>query len=239
MKFFKNKLVRRVFIILAALTIFLTGTIVAGAGTLFDDVDDTAIYRDAVEWLVNRAITLGCGGNNYCPNNRVTRAQMAMFMQRLGTALTPTYMQADSGYTSLDPDAGPIVCETSGHTVSDYPQQAIFNVDISIQAAEAMGFYISPVASTDGGMTYNYIGFSGNFHRGSASAAGEWVSVSTIDWMLLDPTTTYNFAIEVGRVAGTLDATDYRCDIIVTIENRNGTSSPFAVTAEGSTDENP
>ena len=138
MKIFRNQITRKVLIALVALVIFLAGTMVAGAGSLFDDVDDGAQYADAVEWLVNRAITLGCGGSNYCPNNRVTRAQMAMFMQRLGTALTPIHVHTYGGYASLDPDIDPVVCPTSGYATSNYPMQATVDFTVSIQGAGAM-----------------------------------------------------------------------------------------------------
>ena len=35
-----------------------------------------------VETLAQSGITAGCGNNNYCPEDRVTRAQMAVFLER-------------------------------------------------------------------------------------------------------------------------------------------------------------
>jgi hypothetical protein len=241
MSILKNKYARRVLIILAALAIFLAGTVVASAGTLFDDVDDGAIYRDAVEWLVNRQVTLGCGGNNYCPDNRVTRAQMAMFMQRLGTALTPTVLFQSDGYTSLDLDTDPVVCQTAEYTTPDYPQKAVLDLNVSIEGAGTAGFYISPVVSADGGTTWEYPwvygGFTGNFHRGSVYS-GTWDQAAQVEYMELAHDTTLIFGIEVGRDTGTADASDYRCDYAVTIYNRNGTTSPLSQPS-GSTDMKP
>jgi hypothetical protein len=37
---------------------------------------------DYVEALAGEAITVGCGGGNYCPDSSVTRAQMAVFLVR-------------------------------------------------------------------------------------------------------------------------------------------------------------
>ncbi len=37
-------------------------------------------FADWIEQLVAESITVGCGGNNYCPSNPVTRAQMAVFL---------------------------------------------------------------------------------------------------------------------------------------------------------------
>ncbi|GIK86928.1 MAG: hypothetical protein BroJett026_24090 [Betaproteobacteria bacterium] len=56
----------------------------------FDDVDDASPFCASVAWMKNRAITLGCGdGSAYCPDDAVTRLQMAAFMKRLGESLFP------------------------------------------------------------------------------------------------------------------------------------------------------
>ncbi len=51
----------------------------------FDDVPTGASYHDDVEALVGAGVTSGCGGGNYCPSSNVTRAQMAQFLNRLGS----------------------------------------------------------------------------------------------------------------------------------------------------------
>ena len=48
-------------------------------------VDDTSPFCANVTWLENRGITLGCtSATLYCPNDFVSRLQMAAFMIRLG-----------------------------------------------------------------------------------------------------------------------------------------------------------
>ena len=55
----------------------------------FQDVlQSNALVCNAIEWVKNRGITQGCDATNYCPNNSLTRAQMAIFMQRAGRALS-------------------------------------------------------------------------------------------------------------------------------------------------------
>ncbi|MGE5414745.1 MAG: S-layer homology domain-containing protein, partial [Syntrophomonadaceae bacterium] len=50
---------------------------------LFGDVSCPAGFAvDWIEQLANEAITGGCGGGNYCPNNSVTRGQMAVFLSK-------------------------------------------------------------------------------------------------------------------------------------------------------------
>jgi len=46
----------------------------------FNDVPLSDPFAPWIEQLANDNITGGCGGGNYCPNNPVTRAQMAIFM---------------------------------------------------------------------------------------------------------------------------------------------------------------
>jgi uncharacterized repeat protein (TIGR03803 family) len=58
---------------------------------VFDDVPCPSQFADWIEQLVIEGITAGCGGNNYCPNNAVTRAQMAPFLlkAKYGSAHVP------------------------------------------------------------------------------------------------------------------------------------------------------
>jgi len=48
----------------------------------FDDVDRTYWAFSFIDTLAASGITGGCGGNNYCPEDPVTRAQMAVFLER-------------------------------------------------------------------------------------------------------------------------------------------------------------
>jgi hypothetical protein len=230
MKFFRNKYVRRVFIILTALAIFLTGTIVAGAGTLFDDVDDTAIYRDAVEWLVNRAVTLGCGGNNYCPNNRVTRAQMAMFMQRLGTALSPTFIiRNTSGIT----DANEVLCQTQSNYTPDFPQVAYINANFSMRGdGDGADFATRASYSDDSGTTF--YDAPPQWSMGATAQANDYDVNPNFGVVELDPGTNYRFGVRVYTFAGTDCPTcSYECSVIVEVLNRNPATSPLIIGPSG------
>ena len=61
--------------------IILVSTIARAAPT-FTDVPSNFWAFSSVENLVANGITSGCGGGNYCPNDPVTRAQMAIFLER-------------------------------------------------------------------------------------------------------------------------------------------------------------
>jgi hypothetical protein len=78
---FGNK--RKAFIVVAATLaiIALSATFVLASHD-FPDVSTGAFYHDDVSWLVDNGITSGCGGGKYCPNNAVTRGQMAVFLHK-------------------------------------------------------------------------------------------------------------------------------------------------------------
>jgi hypothetical protein len=67
----------------------------------FTDVPGTYWAWQYVESLYKAGITAGCGSGNYCPEDSVTRAQMAIFLERgmRGSAYTPP---AAAGNVFLD-----------------------------------------------------------------------------------------------------------------------------------------
>jgi hypothetical protein len=54
----------------------------APSGTVFADVPTSHWAAAWIEQLYAEGITGGCGGGKYCPNNPVTRAEMAVFLVR-------------------------------------------------------------------------------------------------------------------------------------------------------------
>jgi hypothetical protein len=57
----------------------------------FDDVPCSSPFAPWIEELVERQVTAGCGGGNYCPADAATREQMAVFLLRTleGPSYTP------------------------------------------------------------------------------------------------------------------------------------------------------
>ena len=53
-----------------------------GVSTGFNDVATDAFGAAFIKQLVSDGITAGCSNSNYCPNDSVTRAQMAVFLVR-------------------------------------------------------------------------------------------------------------------------------------------------------------
>jgi hypothetical protein len=82
---------RRRFIIgLAVLLIgVLVPTVAIAAGGSFVD-DDTSVFEADIEWLAGAGVTRGCNpptNDRFCPNDEVTRGQMAAFMRRFARFL--------------------------------------------------------------------------------------------------------------------------------------------------------
>jgi S-layer homology domain len=58
---------------------------------IFPDVPCSSPFAVWIEQLHEEGITAGCNGQDYCPGNPVTRAQMAVFLLKTehGSAFTP------------------------------------------------------------------------------------------------------------------------------------------------------
>ena len=54
----------------------------AATGTIFSDVPIGSFAAAWIEQLARDGVTSGCGDGNYCPENSVTRAEMAIFLVR-------------------------------------------------------------------------------------------------------------------------------------------------------------
>jgi hypothetical protein len=79
---------RRRTVIMVAVLAALVGALVAApvavyAAHQFGDVPNSNPFHDDIDWLADAEVTLGCGGGQYCPEDFVTREQMAAFMRRL------------------------------------------------------------------------------------------------------------------------------------------------------------
>lgn len=72
-------------------------------GNIFGDVPANAFGAAWIEQMVADGITAGCGNNNYCPNNNVTRAQMAIFLLRAkyGSSYTPPPVGGSTGFNDV------------------------------------------------------------------------------------------------------------------------------------------
>lgn len=192
----------------------------------FVDVAASNGFCPNVEWLKNRSITLGCTDTtHYCPADSVNRLAMAAFMNRLGTALTPTalYQDGTPGAITIS-STGSEHCVTTAFPVAGYPRTATVNGSFAATAPGAVTFRAVTVYSTNGGATWTPTGT--NFAR-STSGAAEWSNSSSVGAVNMTVGQTYLFAVRVLNESGTVQLGNSHCQLQALIGNRNGTSPPF------------
>lgn len=111
----------------AAITVAPTAAVAQNCGG-FTDVFTSDNYCNAVEWLKNRQVTLGCTSTTvYCPGDVVSRGSMALFMQRLGNVITPKWVSFQQGTgtgSTIQPGQFQGVCSTPSQALPavNYPQ---------------------------------------------------------------------------------------------------------------------
>ena len=191
----------------------------------FDDVPAGAAYCTSTEWLKNRSITLGCtSATMFCPNDAVTRASMALFLNRLGEALTPEVRQAeDAGAVDLDLNVpNSIYCQTSDFIVTGYPRRAQISTTFAGLASAALNYQHEIFYSTDGGATWTDTFTQVNR---SGVAGNQWISSSLQHVMSLTVGVTYRWGMKIEReptgVPSTADFSSTRCFNTVLIHHRN------------------
>jgi hypothetical protein len=85
----------------------------------FSDVDASNPFFKYVQKMKDQGITAGCGNGNYCPDDNVTREQMAAFLVR-GTQVKNN--EAPEGFTCN----GGVNCSTTAAYFSDVPSTDLF-----------------------------------------------------------------------------------------------------------------
>jgi hypothetical protein len=89
---------------LVVLGVLLVIPAVSWASHTFTDVPDSNIFHDDIAWLADAEVTKGCNppdNTEFCPDNAVTRAQMAAFMRRFAR-----YLDAEDGTPGFADSAG-------------------------------------------------------------------------------------------------------------------------------------
>ena len=140
----------------------------------FTDLDSSNGLCPNVEWLKNRAVTLGCDVGVFCPTGSVTRLQMAAFMNRLGTALTPFELLVE-GSGAIDLDANPVVCQTTPFTAANYPRHASADLAFAGRATAGVDVGADVVVSLNNGSTWTVLNAIAS--RGTVPA-NEWASMA-------------------------------------------------------------
>jgi hypothetical protein len=212
----------------AALGLAASGPAVAANCDTFTDVQTTDSYCPAVQWLKNRQITLGCTSTTlYCPADTVTRASMALFMNRLGVALTPQFVSGQSGIVPAAVAPGQFLafCPFPGPAAVAFPRIS--------RAAGSVGITASGPALD----MFLVVAINGNPYQNMNSASLRITSPSgqqTLTWhsanVAVPANATTQFAIGISNPAGsgaTLNLGAGTCAIQVEVANTNPASPPF------------
>jgi hypothetical protein len=193
----------------------------------FVDIDDQSPFCGNVQWIKNRLITLGCiNQTTYCPNDPVSRLSMALFLQRLGLALTPEYLQGAQAFNEpLDP--APVRCiVTPLNTGRPHIAEGIgsFSTLLNNGAADIA---VQFVESTDVGKTWNAVSPVHAVSVGDQQAASLTLLLGP---RTLAAGTQYQYGLRISRVAGsttTGNPTNGICRSRLAIGNRNPSIPPL------------
>lgn len=199
----------------------------------FADVSPSDTFCNAAEWLANRSVTIGCAAGQYCPSQPVTRGAMALFLQRMGVAIAPTFRHATDFFLG-DFQAPALLCETPEFRVVGNPRTATARAAVIGSGAASLKVLGAQIAySTDGGASWNVPATTSVMpHSIEPDRAASWMTHAPR--IAMDSGNAYRFAVRFTQPPGygtTTAAAIVRaeCELLVRIENANGSTAPFDV----------
>lgn len=202
----------------------------------FTDVAPTDGFCTNTEWIKNRGVTTGCTATTYCPGDPVTRAQMALFMNRLADALImpPTVTEQTTAALTLTfaSNDNP-VCPTALIPAVNYPRVFSMVGHVSI-----LGSAGSATASMQVRRSINGGGFSATNTNGQRSTtdSNSTANMSQSGEFTVPAGSTAQAHIGLFTVTGSTALASSRCQLLLRGQSVSGTSSPFdsaARSAEG------
>jgi hypothetical protein len=174
-------------------------------------------FCNNVTWMKNRQVTLGCeDGTVYCPNQSVTRLQMALFMNRVGNTLTPDVVTIQDSGGSLDISTpAPVhVCESAVIPAVPYARTMLGQVTLTYTIAAAQVVQVGIATSVNGGAypfpptTFSKTGAGQHQHHFINRLA------------TLPPNQTHRFAVFVARVGSApVPIGAWRCNLQLHVVN--------------------
>jgi hypothetical protein len=197
----------------------------------FSDVDETSPFCPNVEWVKNRAITLGCPSpgpaSQYCPNEPTLRIQMAAFLNRLGTTLTPVVLFKEDPLAATNLDLEPVVCQTGEYAVANYPRSANAKGSLLVRADGSFSAALWLVYSSDGGTTWLPM-HTTSYGMYALGSANDFAQSDTFTGLVpLSVGTSYRFGLKAMRHSGGGQIQDGACHLAVELRSRDGATSPL------------
>ncbi len=196
----------------------------------FTDVLTTDSFCSNAEWLKNRGVTLGCTATTYCPSQSVTRAQMALFMNRLADAILPAPTMIEDMTTAMSLTAlatDSLQCVSpSPIAAASYPRNFTMSTHLSlITTAGAATIAVQPLYSDDSGATWKFpntlaerVGFD-NLYTGHVTSEATFTVAAGKTVMVAQGVASYSGATAI--------AANGRCHILVRQQSVTGASSPY------------
>lgn len=198
----------------------VTLTVVTNTGlvcTPFTDVDAASAFCPNVQWMKERGVTVGCTSTLYCPSQPTTRAQMALFMNRLGNVLQDAVTKVETTFSG-NPDAGDVVCQTADLPAADYARavkgDAVAMVPGGGGGAAQVGWAI--VASVDGGA--NWVPLAPAVP--AQLQDGLWANVRLSGDRDVAPTEVVRYGVQLTRISGGGQTGVGRCVLRLATGNR-------------------
>ena len=152
-------------------------------------------------WIKNRSVTLGCTATTYCPNEDVSRLQMAAFMNRAGNVLTPSVLNREEAGTTLDFSSDHVVCQTPDLPAlpRDYPRTIDTDAALSVEVSGLQSLIVVPVFARNGG-TWQSLG-QGSFPVLAPGARHNVTALTAafLHFEATNPGSTLKFGIRVSR----------------------------------------
>jgi len=223
---------RRIHFLLAAALLVAPCTATAQNCAGFGDVAASSPFCQNVEWVRNRAVTLGCGdGSNYCPSDPVSRLQMAIFLHRLGTALTPVDLPVATAPAAVQtPGSTPVVCATADYAVTGFPRRAYVNAMVTLAApSAAIDVQARVVVSVNTGPwtpIANSDQYATLYQPTPPATLPDQATLAPFGSVDLNVGQTVRFGVQLGQIAG-VGTVSVACSTRVQVANRNGVSTPF------------
>lgn len=183
------------------------GSGIAFASHQFNDVPDGNIFHDQIDFLASRNITLGCGGGNFCPNNSVSRQEMAAFLERMARALSPVVLNVVGATVT----AGTNACLTEAYT-PEFDQIATFTG--GVYGFDEGDVYSRVQYRIDAG-TWNDV--DGAWYVPDTAAASGYASAPLVGYLPLEAGNSYEFSIDSAAVG---DGGDNGCALTAIIQHQ-------------------
>lgn len=198
-------------LVIAMMMVTAGGVALASHG--FSDVPDSNPFHDDIDFIQDRGVTLGCGGGNYCPDDFVTREQMAAFMKRLASVLTPAVVTR----TDALPQGNSVgQCATEAWTPF-HEQMVVLSggaYSIGVSGTEVNHVTAEVRYRANGGSWLPVTG-STQLQDGSPAAGGQKMTAPAAGALALTPGVAYEFALTVFS-SGKFGA----CQLVAVFTNR-------------------